>query len=192
MTIPPGVGVISGARLFLDSLWSSCLVLQPLYFMCNMKRKCTFLLFACMLGWLHAEIRPALVALSVDGSETVYELASVGKITFDGQMVVEDKQGQILQDGVSCVLFAEREMETALPQVESQSAQLFVFPNPVVEQLTVTGTAAQMPLRLFDINGRLLNVFETSDGQTQINVSNLTKGNYLLQIGNQVVKFIKN
>lgn len=192
MTIPPGVGVISGARLFLDSLWSSCLVLQPLYFMCNMKRKSTFLLFACMLGWLHAEIRPALVALSVDGSETVYELASVGKITFDGQMVVEDKQGQILQDGVSCVLFAEREMETALPQVESQSAQLFVFPNPVVEQLTVTGTAAQMPLRLFDINGRLLNVFETSDGQTQINVSNLTKGNYLLQIGNQVVKFIKN
>ena len=145
-----------------------------------------------MLGWLHAEIRPALVALSADGSETVYELASVGKITFDGQMVVEDKQGQILQDGVSCVLFAEREMETALPQVESQSAQLFVFPNPVVEQLTVTGTAAQMPLRLFDINGRLLNVFETSDGQTQINVSNLTKGNYLLQIGNQVVKFIKN
>lgn len=192
MTIPPGVGVISGARLFLDSLWSSCLVLQPLYFMCNMKRKCTFLLFACMLGWLHAEIRPALVALSADGSETVYELAFVGKITFDGQMVVEDKQGQILQDGVSCVLFAEREMETALPQVESQSAQLFVFPNPVVEQLTVTGTAAQMPLRLFDINGRLLNVFETSDGQTQINVSNLTKGNYLLQIGNQVVKFIKN
>lgn len=145
-----------------------------------------------MLGWLHAEIRPALVALSADGSETVYELASVGKITFDGQMVVEDKQGQILQDGVSCVLFAQREMETALPQVESQSAQLFVFPNPVVEQLTVTGTAAQMPLRLFDINGRLLNVFETSDGQTQINVSNLTKGNYLLQIGNQVVKFIKN
>lgn len=145
-----------------------------------------------MLGWLHAEIRPALVALSADGSETVYELASVGKITFDGQMVVEDKQGQVLQDGVSCVLFAEREMETALPQVESQSAQLFVFPNPVVEQLTVTGTAAQMPLRLFDINGRLLNVFETSDGQTQINVSNLTKGNYLLQIGNQVVKFIKN
>lgn len=192
MTIPPGVGVISGARLFLDSLWSSCLVLQPLYFMCNMKRKCTFLLFACMLGWLHAEIRPALVALSADGSETVYELASVGKITFDGQMVVEDKQGQILQDGVSCVLFAEREMETALPQVESQSAQLFVFPNPVVEQLTITGTDAQMPLRLFDINGRLVNVFETSDGQTQINVSNLTKGNYLLQIGNQVVKFIKN
>lgn len=192
MTIPPGVGVISGARLFLDSLWSSCLVLQPLYFMCNMKRKCTFLLFACMLGWLHAEIKPALVTLSADGSEAVYELATVGKITFDGQMVVEDKQGQILQDGVSCVLFAEREMETALPQVESQSAQLFVFPNPVVEQLTVTGTAAQMPLRLFDINGRLLNVFETSDGQTQINVSNLTKGNYLLQIGNQVVKFIKN
>lgn len=145
-----------------------------------------------MFGWLHAEIRPALVALSADGSETVYELASVGKITFDDQMVVEDKQGQILQDGVSCVLFAEREMEMALPQVESQSAQLFVFPNPVVEQLTVTGTDAQMPLRLFDINGRLVNVFETSDGQTQINVSNLTKGNYLLQIGNQVVKFIKN
>lgn len=192
MTIPPGVGVISGARLFLDSLWSSCLVLQPLYFMCNMKRKCTFLLFACMLGWLHAEIRPALVALSADGSETVYELASVGKITFDGQMVVEDKQGQVLQDGVSCVLFAEREIDTALPQIESQQTQLFVFPNPVVEQLTVTGTDAQMLLRLFDINGRLVNVFETSDGQTQINVSNLAKGNYLLQIGNQVVKFIKN
>lgn len=157
-----------------------------------MKRKFAFLLFACVLGWLHAEIKPALVTLSADGSESVYELATVGKITFDGQMVVEDKQGQILQEGVTCVLFAEREIDTALPQVESQPAQLFVFPNPVVEQLTVTGTDAQMPLRLFDINGRLVNVFETSDGQTQINVSNLNKGNYLLQIGNQVVKFIKN
>ncbi len=157
-----------------------------------MKRKFTFLLFACVLGWLHAEIKPALVTLSADGSESVYELATVGKITFDSQMVVEDKQGQILQEGVTCVLFAEREIDTALPQVESQPAQLFVFPNPVVEQLTVTGTDAQMPLRLFDINGRLVNVFETSDGQTQINVSNLNKGNYLLQIGNQVVKFIKN
>lgn len=157
-----------------------------------MKRKFTFLLFACVLGWLHAEIKPALVTLSADGSESVYELATVGKITFDGQMVVEDKQGQILQEGVTCVLFAEREIDTALPQVELQPAQLFVFPNPVVEQLTVTGTDAQMPLRLFDINGRLVNVFETSDGQTQINVSNLAKGNYLLQIGNQVVKFIKN
>lgn len=190
--MPPGVGVISDVRLFWDSLWSSCLVLQPLYFMCNMKRNCTFLLFACVLGWLHAEIKPALVTLSADGSEAVYELATVGKITFDGQMVVEDKQGQVLQEGVTCVLFAEREIDTALPQIESQQTQLFVFPNPVVEQLTVTGTDAQMPLRLFDINGRLVNVFETSDGQTQINVSNLNKGNYLLQIGNQVVKFIKN
>lgn len=157
-----------------------------------MKRKFTFLLFACVLGWLHAEIKPALVTLSADGSEAVYELVTVGKITFDGQMVVEDKQGQVLQEGVTCVLFAEREIDTALPQIESQQTQLFVFPNPVVEQLTVTGTDAQMPLRLFDINGRLVNVFETSDGQTQINVSNLAKGNYLLQIGNQVVKFIKN
>ena len=157
-----------------------------------MKRKFAFLFFACVLGWLHAEIKPALVTLSADGSEAVYELATVGKITFDGQMVVEDKQGQVLLEGVTCVLFAEREIDTALPQIESQQTQLFVFPNPVVEQLTVTGTDAQMLLRLFDINGRLVNVFETSDGQTQINVSNLAKGNYLLQIGNQVVKFIKN
>lgn len=157
-----------------------------------MKRKIIFLLFACMLGVLHAEIKPALVALSADGSETVYELATIGRITFDGKMIVEDKQGQILQESVVCVLFANRKIDMALPQIESKQTHLFVFPNPVIEQLMIKGTDSQMPLRLFDINGRFINAFEATDGQTQINVSNLTKGNYLLQIGSQIVKFNKN
>lgn len=156
-----------------------------------MKRKLVFCLFACLFAYAHAEIKPALVTVSADGAEMAYELATVAKITFDGQMVVEDKQGQILREGVTCILFAERELDTALPQIELQQPQLFIFPNPVAEQLTVTGTTPQMPVRLFDMNGRLIRALEAADGQTQINVSNLTKGNYLLQIGNQVLKFIK-
>jgi hypothetical protein len=50
----------------------------------------------------------------------------------------------------------------------------------------IQGIEAQA-LRVYDLQGRLL----IQEEGTQVNVNNLTNGTYLLQVGTQVVRFIK-
>ena len=71
------------------------------------------------------------------------------------------------------------------------AAAVFVFPNPVENYLTVTGVNKNVKINLLDMNGQLLQSVFTQDNATNIDVSSLQQGIYLLQMGEQVVKFIK-
>jgi hypothetical protein len=66
-----------------------------------------------------------------------------------------------------------------------------VFPNPVKTYLTVSGANKGLTINLLDLNGTLLQNILMQDSATNIDVSALKQGTYLLQIGKQVVKFIK-
>ena len=82
------------------------------------------------------------------------------------------------------ITFAEQSNPTAVENVTSQD--IVVYPNPTQDVLLINGIEAQ-DLRVFDLQGRLL---KTENG-TQVNVSNLAEDTYLLQVGTQVVRFIK-
>ena len=61
-----------------------------------------------------------------------------------------------------------------------------VYPNPTHDLLIIQGVEPQV-LRVYDLQGRLV---RTERG-TQVHVAELNNGIYLLQIGTQVVRFIK-
>ena len=63
---------------------------------------------------------------------------------------------------------------------------IIVYPNPTQDILMIQGAESQM-LRVYTLQGSLL---QTEWGN-QIAVSHLPVGTYLLQIGTQVVRFIK-
>ena len=83
------------------------------------------------------------------------------------------------------ITFAET-AGSAVENVESSNS-VVAYPNPTQDILMIQGIEEQS-LRVFDLQGRLL---KTENG-TQVNVSNLAEGTYLLQVGTQVVRFIKN
>ena len=68
---------------------------------------------------------------------------------------------------------------------------VLVFPNPVKNILTVSGTDKVVKINLFDLNGMLLKSTMSQGNKTNIDVSSLQQGTYLLHIDGQVVKFIK-
>jgi len=70
-------------------------------------------------------------------------------------------------------------------------SSLFLFPNPVKTNLTLSGVTEGATINLIDMNGRLLQSIITQDDTADINVSSLPQGSYLLQVGKQVIKFIK-
>ena len=130
-----------------------------------------------------------LVLLKSDGSQQLQDIATIGKWVYVGDdLQLLSHSGEVLAQepvmSIRKITFAEPSNPTALENITSQD--IVVYPNPTQNVLLINGIEAQ-DLRVFDLQGRLL---KTENG-TQVNVSNLAEGTYLLQVGTQVVRFIK-
>ena len=121
------------------------------------------------------------------GAEMVQDIALIGKWVFmDTNLQLLDKEGNVLATeplaNVRKIVFSNE--FTALDNVEKGS--IVVYPNPTQDVLYIQCIEAQI-LRIFNMKGNML---QTTEG-TQVSVSHLPTGTYLLQIGTQVVRFIK-
>ena len=131
----------------------------------------------------------SLVLLQTDGSQQLQDIAKIGKWVFtEENLQLIDKDGNVLAiepiAEVKKIIFSISNSETTTENVAIKS--IVVYPNPTQDILHIIGVTPQT-LRVFDLQGRLLII----DNSTQVNVSNLNAGTYLLQVGTQVIRFIK-
>ena len=146
-------------------------------------------IFLLITGQFLAAQESKLTTLSSDGTETIYALPDVHKIVFENNtMTVNLKSGSDVTD-ILCVRFLTSET-TWVENLKSESS-VFVFPNPVKTHLTVTGVSENVRINLFNLNGILLQSILTEKNPTNIDVSSLQQGLYLLQVGEQIIKFVK-
>jgi len=155
-----------------------------------MNKKLFFLAIVLLsVGQLFAEQESKLITLKADGTETVYALADVQKIVFENNtMTVNMKSGSDAKGITSVSFLLSDGSGIEKPQLFSS---VFVFPNPVKTNLTVSGADKGMKINLFDLNGKLLQSVIAKDNSTEVNVSSFPSGIYLLRVGEQTVKFIK-
>lgn len=152
-----------------------------------MKQKIVLLAFAILCGM--NVLATNLVIERYAGAEMVQDIAVIGKWVFvDTNLQLLDKEGNILAteplDNVRKIVFSNESITTALENVENGT--IIVYPNPTQDVLHIQGIEAQT-LRVFNMQGSMLQTTES----TQVSVSHLPTGTYLLQIGTQVVRFIK-
>lgn len=155
-----------------------------------MKQKLFFSLLALLIGAQVAATN--LVLLKTDGTQQLLDIATIGKWVYVGddlQLLSHD--GVVLAQepalNIRKITFAESSgTDTPTSMENIQSTSVVIYPNPSQDVLIVSGIEAQT-LRVFDMQGRLLK----SENGTQVHVSDLAKGTYLLQVGTQVVRFIK-
>ena len=131
----------------------------------------------------------SLVLLQTDGSQQLQDIAKIGKWVFtEENLQLIDKDGNVLAiepiAEVKKIIFSISNSETTTENVAIKS--IVVYPNPTQDILHIAGITPQT-LRVFDLQGCLLII----DNSTQVNVSNLNTGTYLLQVGTQVIRFIK-
>lgn len=122
------------------------------------------------------------------GANLLQDVAVIGKWVYvDENLILVDKAGEVLAvepiRNIKKITFSSDE-DTAVDNVSSET--IVVYPNPTQDILMIKGVDYQT-LRVYDMQGRLLKV----ESGSQINVSSLAEGTYLLQIGTQVVRFIK-
>lgn len=150
-----------------------------------MKQKIVLLAIAILCGM--NVLATNLVIERYAGAEMVQDIAVIGKWVFvDTNLQLLDKEGNVLATeplaNVRKIVFSNE--STAVDNVEVGS--IVVYPNPTQDMLYIKGIEAQT-LRVFNLQGHVL---QTTEG-TQMSVVNLPTGTYLLQIGTQVVRFIK-
>ncbi|MBU4537965.1 MAG: T9SS type A sorting domain-containing protein [Weeksellaceae bacterium] len=73
---------------------------------------------------------------------------------------------------------------------DSEKDAIKVYPNPVKDQLSVSGITKNQKYEIYSMDGKMIKTGTYSSDKT-INVNSLTKGIYLLKIDSQNLKFIK-
>ena len=67
---------------------------------------------------------------------------------------------------------------------ENENTKLQLFPNPVQDELTISGVSEASTYEIIDLNGRVILAGKLSAIENKINVINLFNGNYLFVIKN--------
>ena len=153
-----------------------------------MKLKLLFSVLALSLAsFIYAEESENMVAVSADGNKTTYALATVSRINViadanSASMTIVDNNGNEFAGYVK-ILFAEK--ETSIEELGF--TQVYVFPNPVVNTLTIQGVDENTPLEVYNLTGKSV----LKDKGAELDVTSLSQGTYILRINNQYVKFIK-
>lgn len=155
-----------------------------------MKR--TIFILPLLLLTVMARAEAGLQVHYLTGSDKQYAVSLIGQITFaDNVMYLYDKSktelGHTAVADIDKIVFGEY-VPSSVNDIEVRVA---VYPNPTHDALMVKGLAAGQTVRVYDLQGRLLSATQTQAESTLIDVSALQNGTYLLQIGAEVVKFIK-
>ena len=129
-----------------------------------------------------------LVLVQSSGAEEMQDIATIGKLVFvEDSIQLLDKSGDILATepiaNVKKICFAP---PTNTDVNDTLVNTILVYPNPTQDVLMIQGAESQT-LRVYNLQGSLL----LTQWGNQISVGNLSDGTYLLQIGTQVVRFIK-
>ena len=130
-----------------------------------------------------------LVIENENGKTQSQNVSLIGKWLFErDNLKLLDKEGNLLASesvlDIRKIIFLEASDQTENESIYEKA--ILIYPNPTQDILNIKGLNGEV-VRVYDIEGVLL--FKTKD--THINVSAYPTGTYLLQIGTQVVRFIK-
>lgn len=133
---------------------------------------------------------------SIFGAEKQSAISLIGYITFESeQMLFYSKSGELLGytriTDIGKITFNESNATS----IDNIQPNVCVYPIPAKDILVISGLEKNQSIHVYDLQGTLQNIqpivggnFEAS---TSVNVSGLKNGIYLLQVGTEVVKFIK-
>ena len=138
-------------------------------------------LFSAALLMLASPIKAATQALIING-EPVEKV--VTKITFNGDLaVLTFSDATEISEDMSNIILRFSSAPTSIKDITA-----FQMNKVVGDNLLIDGLAGEANVIIYDASGK--DVITTSG--SNINVSGLRPGMYVLKAGNQIVKFVKN
>lgn len=161
-----------------------------------MKKVLLLLSFAILgLGSLCADM--SLVVKPLSGAQSVTALTKVGKVVYSGDyLIVYDNDGSVVYrtpfSEVQHVRYSDEVGPEDPVEVEmvDESMSVVAYPNPTSDVLYVDNADGDC-VRLYSVDGRLLEIVQLNDGSVSIDLSDYSSGTYVLVSGNRVFNVIK-
>lgn len=104
-------------------------------------------------------------------------------------LVFYDEQGEIIEEkqvnAPTKITFGNQTGE-AIDEVNFDDTGISFYPNPSTDFIHITGLEKPVLAKIYNLNGQLL----ISSMDSHINVSSLTAGSYVLQVGSKCFKVI--
>jgi hypothetical protein len=140
-------------------------------------------LFALLWGNVVQAQPMHLLVHSPDGTEQSFALSNIHTITFsEGNMNVLPKNGTVVDFAFSAIYqltFAEQAAaDIPLPAVSA----LKLYPNPVRDELLVTGDTEIETIAVFGISGTVVLRTNVQSSTARLSLGFLPKGIYLIQV----------
>ncbi|MBQ7422555.1 MAG: T9SS type A sorting domain-containing protein [Prevotella sp.] len=147
------------------------------------KKNILFLLMVILSLTAYADEQDLII-----NGETVGQI-DVKRITFDGDMVIftlsnDSQRTETLGSNTEISLVFDETTNIA-------DIQAFRLNAIVGNQLNIKGLAGDTNLAVYDATGKLMASTRSNGSEATIDISHFRKGVYVLQAGNQVVKFVK-
>jgi choice-of-anchor B domain-containing protein len=143
----------------------------------------------------------ATAKIDFTGHDAATELTWVSKsirlldhisITSSMQMIVRvpdlDPDVNITEGGLDYFFISN---QNVAEESELSVNELTAYPNPVSDQLKIKGATGSGNYLLLDLNGRIVETGSYSEAEFTIDLSDLNSGCYMLQIGQQVLRVLK-
>ena len=152
----------------------------------NLKTITTFLMLM-FASLLFANEVSTMVAVSSDGDDTTYALADIKRIDVN-TTARSASMTVVLNDGATEGTYTKLLFAKDITSIEEVGeVAVYVYPNPVSSTLNIQGVDEIASLSVYSLSGKCV-LQETG---TEIDVTSLQQGTYILRVNNQYVKFIK-
>lgn len=148
---------------------------------------CVFSLLSCCF----ANADTILTVEYLDGSEKKEQLEKLSKIVFDqnGNMTFDYNSGDTKSFGnlsnTQKIVFSDGVLTNVASHPSSASIQ--VVPNPASESISINGMQEGDVVKVYTMVGSLV----LTSQEPEINVAGLADGQYIITVGNSVIKLIK-
>jgi len=100
----------------------------------------------------------------------------------------EDPRINITEAGIDFFFVAN---EDHVGVEEKMAGNLLVFPNPVNDELTISGLQESSAFQLTDLAGKIISAGELASGAGTIDCSSFRPGMYILHVNGSAIRFIK-
>ena len=160
-----------------------------------MKKSLLFLLFVSMIGW-QARAEMSLVVRPITDTDKITALYLMGKLVYSGDsLYLYDKEQVLIYGEELAKVQHVRYSDEVIPiEVGSENTkntmQITVYPNPTSDKLYINNLEAGA-VRLYTADGQLLQIIETKESTTEVDMSPYPTGTYVFFCSGKAFSVIK-
>ena len=126
--------------------------------------------------------------VKTDGTTASYVMSTTSKIYYSDTQLFFESDGQTVSYDLASLRKAYFSEVQNANELDNQ--QLTIYPNPAKDVLRITNISNNQEIMIYSINGAVVKRVIASD-DTEINISDLRAGLYIIGVGNEFSKFIK-